>query len=447
MEKLDIPSDVNYIISTLHGAGYQAFAVGGCVRDAVMGTVPHDWDVTTNARPDDIERVFCDTKKAGYGKDHGTVVLIPDHECVEVTTYRIDGNYTDGRHPDTVTFTDDVKLDLSRRDFTMNAMIYDPATGIYDEFSGREDIKNRIIRAVGDPDRRFTEDALRIMRAMRFESTLGFACEPLTCTSIHENAHLLSLVSQERKTEEFLKLLCGKDVMRVLDSYRDVIGLLFPDIIPCIGFDQKSKYHIYDVWEHIIHSVSAAPQDPEIRMALFLHDIGKPSCATFDERGGHFYGHGETGAEMSRKILDGMKLPRNFCDAVYMLVKYHDYPLDASEKTVRRRLARFGESFLRKLCTVQRADAAGHGTKTDAVFEKIDATQAMIDKIVALNACFSLRDLAINGNDLYAMGVQKGPQMKYLLNKALSAVVDDDVKNDRQELEKYVRSIIDKQPI
>ena len=299
---MNCPESVRTVLGTLEAAGYEAWCVGGCVRDTLLGRVPGDWDVTTSAMPEETMAVFG--KRAfPTGLQHGTVTVRTHHEAIEVTTYRVDGEYRDHRRPDSVTFTRSLEEDLRRRDFTVNAMAMSLRGELRDPFGGQMDLKNSVLRCVGEPDRRFGEDALRILRGLRFAATLGFTIEQETAESIHRSRNDLKDIAVERIQVELFKLLSGRNAAEILRQFPDVIGVFWPEVLPMVGFDQCNHHHCYDVWEHTLRAVEAVPCDPILRCAMLLHDIGKPACFTMDEAGvGHFYGHGA----ISRELADGM---------------------------------------------------------------------------------------------------------------------------------------------
>ncbi|MBR5773515.1 MAG: HDIG domain-containing protein, partial [Clostridia bacterium] len=305
--KIALPACIQYVISTLNDNGYESFIVGGCVRDYLMGKTPHDYDVTTSATPEQVKTCFNNNKVIETGIKHGTVTVLVDGESVEITTYRIDGEYKDNRHPELVTFSKTIDEDLRRRDFTVNAIAYNPEKGFVDLFNGIQDIKNGVISCVGNPDERFNEDGLRILRALRFTSVLDFEISKETSDSIHRNKMLILNVSPERIWTEFKKLLCGKNVRRVLLEYSDVIGVFIPEILDSVGFEQNNPYHCYDVLTHTAHAVENAPDDVVIRLAAFFHDIGKPSVYSEDENGGHFYSHAKVSEEITNAVLTRLR--------------------------------------------------------------------------------------------------------------------------------------------
>ena len=429
-----LPNEAAFVLSRLEGAGYEAFVVGGAVRDMLRGVPASDWDITTSARPGQIEAVFSDCRVIETGIRHGTVTVLSGNMPIEITTYRTDGEYRDCRHPDEVHFTASIKEDLQRRDFTMNAIAYNPKHGFVDPFGGQNDIKAGVIRAVGDPVRRFSEDALRILRAIRFASALGMQIAPETARAVHSERELLGHVAAERQREELLKLLCGADVESVLIEFSDVIAVCVPEISASIGFCQHNSHHTRDVWGHIACAVAAIPADPLLRMTMLLHDIGKPACFTLDEDGiGHFFGHAAVGGEMADKALRRLRFDNDTRERIKALVSHHDYPITPEEKPLRRMLRRFGEEMTRQLITVHRADVSALAPPYCDDTAALALAGQMLDKILASDACFSLRDLAINGDDLLSLGLS-GKEIGESLERCLTAVTEGDVPNEREAL-------------
>ena len=431
----ELPRSARFVLKRLHDAGFQAYVVGGCVRDTLLGLAPKDWDVCTSALPHEMQRVFADCHVIETGLQHGTLTVMFDHEPYEVTTFRVDGEYTDHRHPDEVIFVADVREDLSRRDFTVNAMAWSEESGVVDAFGGQEDLEKRLIRCVGDPRKRFDEDALRIMRAMRFASVYGFAIDPDTDAAIHELKHTLSGVAAERIRVELQKLLCGKDAGRILRAYRDVIFTIFPAMAPMDGFDQRSHHHLWDVWEHTVRAVENVPATETLRLAMLLHDCGKTAAFSLDEQGeGHFYGHEEHSLRMAEKMLADLKLDNATRDRVLLLIGSHGWPVTPERRLLKRRLNRLGEEALRQLIEVKRADALATGTKDAAGVEAHrTGILAALDALVAEQPCVTLRDMAVNGRDMMALGA-KGPVVGQTLQWLLEQVLDDVLPSDREAL-------------
>ncbi|MEG1820344.1 MAG: HD domain-containing protein [Oscillospiraceae bacterium] len=430
-----LPAQVKTAIDMLEQQGFDAFIVGGCVRDSVLKVAPPDWDITTSALPEEILTVFKDFKTIKTGIKHGTVTVIINEMPLEITTFRIDGNYLDNRHPQSVEFCCSLNEDLSRRDFTINSMAFNESSGLIDILGGLNDIDRKIIKCVGNPDERFCEDALRILRALRFSSVLGFDLEQSTSDSILRNDHLLQNVSKERIGCELLKLLCGKNVVNVLLKYRKVFAKIIPEIEPMFDFDQKNKHHIFDVWEHTVYAIGFSEADPIVRLTLLLHDIGKPRCYTVDNNGvGHFYGHGNFSADIANTVLKNLRLSNEMSATILTLVKYHDYDISADEKVIKMMLTKFTLPVLNLLFKVQTADSLAHNPVYSGYTEKIQEAKIMADEIVERDECFSLKKLNINGNDLIDIGITDGKKIGEILNLLLIEVIDTEVCNDKASL-------------
>ena len=438
-----IPSEVLYIIGKLEEVGYEAYMVGGCVRDAVLGTEPGDWDICTIALPEQIIKCFEEHRTIKTGMKHGTITLVLEENNFEITTYRVDGIYSDSRRPDTVEFVSDLKKDLLRRDFTINAMAYSPKSGIIDFFGGQDDLKAGLIRCVGDADERFKEDALRIIRALRFASALGFTIERSTADSCIANKRLLSKIAVERISCELNKLITGQGVFHVLMNFIPVITKIIPEIAPMILFEQNSRYHCFDVFHHTVTSINFAPNDVIVRQALLFHDIAKPQCYTEDEHGGHFYGHPQMGAEITKEILLRLKYSNEAIESITELVLLHDEEICPTSKHIKRWLNRIGETRLRQLIEVKRADALAHTEKYGRIrVNTINDAELILNKIIEQQQCFSLRDLAINGNDLISFGVLPGVKIGSILNKLVDMVIDEKVENNKESLLKSVKELL-----
>lgn len=438
-EDFRIPSGVRNVLHVLDGAGYEAWLVGGCVRDHMMGLPPKDFDVATSATADRVIAAFAGFRVIGTGLKHGTVTVLSEGVPVEVTTYRVDGSYSDGRHPDKVTFTSDIADDLSRRDFTINAMAYAPEKGYLDCFGGRDDLAGKIIRCVGDPDRRFGEDALRILRALRFASRLGFAIEPSTAQAIHRQRELLGKIAVERITQELFGLLCGDGAGSVMRQFSDVMAQIIPPLGRMYGFEQHNPHHDSDVWEHTLRAVDASPRDRVLRLAALLHDIGKPDCFAMGSDGiGHFYGHPAKSREIAEDIFDRyLRVDNRTKERVLFLVERHDEKLIPDRKILRRRMAKYGEDALRQLIALSRADLAGQAEQTAAdLLQELDEAERILEELSSESLCLTLRDLAINGGDLMAMGVPKGPEVGRILKELLADVCDEKLVNTPEALRK-----------
>ena len=439
-----VPADAQQIIDRLEASGHSAYIVGGCVRDAIMGRTPHDYDICTSALPNEVLAIFSDRKVIETGLKHGTVTVQGDDDYYEVTTYRIDGEYTDGRHPDKVKFVDDVTEDLSRRDFTINAMAYNTHTGLMDPFNGYDDIQNGLIRCVGNPINRFNEDALRIMRAVRFAATCGFTIHKDTNDAMINLRHLLAQVSEERKTSEFCKMIVCADVDLIM-TYRDIFATFIPELKATFDFVQNNPHHIYDVYTHIAHSVTKAPQDIHIRLALMFHDIAKPNTYVEDDAGvGHFYGHAVESATMAKEIMKRMRLDNDTIAIVSNLIESHDMQINESLKSTRRMISKMGEEQSRRLIEVMRADKLAQSTNADTVknLEMLDVMESNIDIVKANDECFTLKNLAINGHDLIALGITDGKLIGKTLNYLLDIVLTEPEKNIKDILIELALSFI-----
>ena len=439
-----IPEYVNCILSQLRQAGFKAYAVGGCVRDILRGAAPHDWDVCASARPDEIQQVFFDLPQIDTGKKHGTIAVILDHKPVEITTFRADGDYLDNRHPAAVTFLTDLEGDLARRDFTVNAMALDEDEQPIDLFGGREDLKNHIIRTVGDPAQRFREDGLRILRGLRFASRLDFAIEPATARAMIAERELLTNISAERIFTELKGILTGQAAGRVLRQFAPVIFAILPELAPLAGFEQHSPYHDSDVWEHTLRALEASPGDVVFRLALLFHDCGKPACFTRDETGrGHFYGHPQKSRELAEQALRRLKCDNDSLERVLYLIEKHDTWLPETEKNMRRLVMAVGETRLWDLLTVQRCDALAHAPLgRDPALRNIEKWEKLLDAVLQDAPCLSLKDLALSGDDLLALGMVPGPRMGQLLNQILEQVADGELRNERPALLAYAKKHI-----
>lgn len=445
--KIEIPAEVRSILSVIQKSGGSAYVVGGCVRDAILGRTPHDWDICTSLRPAQTVNLFShyDCAVIETGLKHGTVTIRFKGENYEVTTFRKDSTYSDNRHPDAVAFVDDVKEDLARRDFTMNAMAYNEEAGLVDPFNGRDDLRFGIIRCVGDPDERFQEDALRILRAMRFSARFGFAIDPNTKEAMLRNRDLLSNIAWERVREELLGILSGEDAAAVLREYQSIITQIIPELSPTVWFDQKSVWHIYDVWEHSLHVVDAiAASMPLLRFASLVHDIAKPQCAEVKEDGIHlrFHGHGEAGEPIVRDVMNRLRFSNAEIAKVTQLVRIHDNFIEPTERAVRRLLGSIGEEQFLDLMVLRRADISAQAEQDNEVrFAKLVTLRCLAHDIAVKNECFSLKDLAVNGRDLIDAGIASGPELGKILIRLLDTVIDAPEKNTREELLRLARHI------
>lgn len=433
--RIAFPRFISEAIEKLERAGYEAYAVGGCVRDAILGKIPNDWDITTSAKPDETAAVFADYRTIETGVKHGTLTVLMDGIPLEITTFRSDGVYLDHRHPKEVRFSDSLSEDLKRRDFTVNAMAYNERIGLVDLFGGQSDLENHVIRTVGDANARLEEDGLRILRGLRFASVLGFEIDADTARAIHEKRELLKAISAERIREEFCKLICGRNAVPILREYADVFGVFLPELTACMGVDQNTKYHCYDVFEHLLHALEANDgKDLTLRLAILFHDVGKPETYSEDELGGHFYGHGEKSAELCEKILQRLRFDRRTAEDTLALVSMHDRVPTADKKSVKRLMAKMSEENILRLLEVKRCDRMAHAPDYRTLSSDLFEIPRVIEEIKAENACFSLRNLAVNGKDLQSIGIRPGKELGAILESLLEQVIDEKLPNERERL-------------
>lgn len=447
MGRIRIPRGASDVMTVLALDGFDSYVVGGCVRDSLLGLEPHDWDICTNATPGEVLETFArrGIRTIETGIKHGTVTVCLDGVGqYEVTTFRIDGEYSDSRHPDSVSFTSSLQEDLSRRDFTMNAMAYNEVSGLIDPFGGEKALRHNEISCVGNPADRFQEDALRVMRALRFASTYGFSIQEDTAKAIHEFAPRLTNIAAERIQAELNRLLLGKGALQILLDYSDVMAVIIPELAPCIGFDQKNPYHEYTIYDHIAHAVSNyTGDDLSVKVALLLHDVGKPRCYTEDERGGHFHGHGVPSHDLADAITKRLRYDNKTRDEVLTLVLYHDSVIEPTYNVVRRWLNKIGESNFRKLLCVRMADIKAHSRGTQASrIERCLALHSILDEVIAQEQCFSMKDLVINGRDIMSLGVPEGKlvgdTLRHILDMVINAEVPNEIEPQMQAARQYL---------
>ena len=426
-----LPQAVRSCLDTLEQAGFPTYAVGGCVRDSVLGLTPHDYDLCSAALPDQMKVIFSGFQLVLAGEKHGTVGVVTPEGVVEITTFRTEGGYTDNRHPNWVRFVPNIEDDLARRDFTVNAMAWSPYRGFADPFGGQEDLKNHILRAVGHPETRFREDSLRILRGVRFAVRYGLKPESETLKAMKVLGSLMDNLARERVFDELCKLL---PLMKVpdLQLFAPILTAAIPELAPTLGFEQHTPHHIYDVYTHTAHVIAGVSQDLTLRWTALLHDLGKVPTCTIDENGrGHFLGHAQKSAEMADVILRRLKAPTALREQVVLLIRLHMTPLEPDPKLLRRRLRQHGTETVLQLHAFQRADYTAKGTGTDfAWFDHIDA---LLEEILSQDACLSLKDLAINGHDLMTLGFQ-GPAIGQCLNALLDRVLDGALPNETDAL-------------
>lgn len=438
--KISLPKDVEYIINTLQRAGYEAYAVGGCVRDTILNREPDDWDITTSAKPMEIKRLFPVTIDTGI--QHGTVTVLKNHVGYEVTTYRIDGEYADNRHPKEVIFTANLKEDLLRRDFTINAMAYNHEEGIIDEYGGLDDIRDGIIRCVGNPYDRFSEDALRIMRAVRFSAQLGYRIEEETSKAIIKLSPNLASISAERINTELTKLLLSPNPDYLRDAYRlGITGVVLPELDRCMECEQVNPHHCYSVGEHTLHSLKIVPDDKVLRYTMLFHDFGKPDTQSVGEDGRmHFYGHPAVSERMASDIMHRLKFDNDTMNAVKLLCKNHDLEITEDNKHVRRAMNKLGTDNFGKLLMVKRADCMAQSDyKREEKLASLDNLTSIYNEIVNAGECVCMKDLAVCGRDLIDLGIKPGPAMGAILDELLNKVIDDPTLNDREVLLEIVK--------
>lgn len=440
---MQLPCEVERILLRLEDGGHEAWLVGGVVRDALWRQPEVlaqsadlralDYDIATGARPDEVEQLFMDMRQYAVGKKHGTIAVRTRDGLVEITTFRRDGAYSDRRHPDAVQFGVSIEEDLARRDFTVNAIAWNPSRGMRDPFGGRGDLEKGILRAVGDPMARFQEDGLRILRAVRLCAQHGFVIEPQTWKAMQDSFSCLHQVSAERIASELTWLLCGRYARRVLIAYRECIGAVLPELIPMFDLSQQSVHHRFDVWEHTVEAMSQAPPQPLLRWTMLLHDSGKPACKTVDENGrGHFYGHAKVSRQIAAQIAARLRFGTEQSELLCFLVAHHDNPLGADAQFVRRKLSRIGEERFRLLLSVQKAD--WYGKRMEAYdLQSLIQTEGLLEDVLAQRHCVSRKMLAVNGDDMVKLGLQ-GKQIGEMLETLLAAVLEVPESNEREML-------------
>lgn len=437
-----IPDEVRGIISAFEENGFEAYAVGGCVRDALLGRNPGDYDIASSALPEETKRIFAGEKIIGTGIKHGTLTLFRNGKPFEITTFRVESEYRDHRRPEKVAFTKSLREDLSRRDFTVNAMAFSERTGIIDPFGGAEDLEKGIIRAVGEPEKRFGEDALRIMRALRFAAVLGFEIEEKTAEAAFGKKELLRDISRERISAELSKLLCGKDAGRILLENPEIFSVFIPEILPLRGFNQRHFRHDRDVLGHIAAVIDASPQKPEVRLAALFHDIAKPECFSVDDEGtGHFYGHAVRGAEIAEEVLRRLRFDNKTTEKVALLVRHHEDRFPPEKKAVRRLLGKIGWEAFEDLLSLMEADEAGKRKEFSLPAESFAEYRRIAGEILREGECFSLRELALSGDDLIAAGFVPGRRIGEILGILLEKVTGEELPNEREALLRFALSL------
>lgn len=430
---MNIPASILEIINKLENHNFCAYLVGGCVRDWLMGIQPHDYDITTNAMPEQIMAVFSDEKVIPTGLKHGTVTVIYAEKSVEITTFRADIDYKDHRHPERVEFSQSIYDDLKRRDFTINAIAFNPKTGYIDLFDGINDIKSKIIRCVGNADERFNEDALRILRALRFSCQTGFEIENMTAASMLKNKHLLEYVSAERKRDELLKAICTDNFLDPFMLYREIIAKIIPEIEKCFDFKQRSKYHHLDVYSHLLCTMKNISPTPILRLTMLFHDIGKPYVYTNDNGIGHFYGHAKVSCDIALKTMKNLRLDNISINKIMFLIKYHDLPLENTDQFIKRWLNKAGKELYFDLIDVHIADDSGKHQDYRGRIDDYLRLKAKAKEIISRGDCFSLTDLKVNGNDMIDLGF-RGKEIGKVLSHLLNLVISNEIENEKEAL-------------
>lgn len=432
---INVPEKVKTIIHTLIEAGYEAYAVGGCVRDSILGREPNDWDITTSAKPEIVKGLFRRTIDTGI--QHGTVTVMLEKEGFEVTTYRIDGEYEDARHPKEVTFTFNLLEDLKRRDFTINAMAYNDEVGLVDEFQGMQDIEHKTIRCVGVATERFGEDALRILRAIRFSAQLGYEIEDKTKEAIQELAPALRHISAERIQAELVKLLVSPHPEYIRTMYETGVSkVILPEFDKAMLTSQNNPHHCYSVGEHTLVALTQIREDKVLRLSILLHDLGKPDTKSTDEFGiDHFYGHAELGRELAHAILKRLRFDNDTLQKVERLVCWHDYKMECKARSVRRGLHKIGEDLFLPLLEIKKADSLGQSEyeRTEKL-EEIENLKKIYQVVLEKRQCLSLKDLSVTGTDLIEAGIKPGKQIGVILNYLLELVLDNPERNEKEIL-------------
>lgn len=439
MDNILLPQEVSFIINTLQSHGYEAYAVGGCVRDSLLGRTPKDWDITTSAMPEETKSLFLRTFDTGI--EHGTITVLLNGTGYEVTTYRIDGKYEDSRHPTEVTFTRSLKEDLLRRDFTINAMAYNPVSGLVDIFDGEKDLKRGLIRCVGNASERFSEDALRILRGVRFAAQLGFTLDPETRDSMKQLAPTLQNISAERIQTELIKILTSGHPEFLREAYElGITAQFLPEFDLLMTTTQETPHHMYTVGEHTLHALQNVRPEKLLRLTMLFHDMGKPAYKTIDETGrAHFKKHAVESERITKEVLKRLKFDNDTLGKTCRLVLYHDYRMPAEKKNIRRAINRIGEDIFPYYMEVRRADVLAQSLyKREEKLENLDQIEQLYKEICADKECVSLKTLAVTGNDLIEAGMTPGKEIGQKLQELLSLVLEDPSLNTKEALLRHL---------
>ena len=429
-----IPDAVQQALQLLNQAGYEAYLVGGCVRDFLLGQQPHDWDITTNAKPTAIKTVFAAYPTLETGIQHGTITVLLQELPIEITTYRTESVYSDHRHPDAVCFASQLQADLSRRDFTINALAYHPQTGLLDYVQGQRDLQQKLIRTVGNPQTRFQEDPLRILRGLRLAAVLGFQIQPQTAQAMLQQKEWLQTIAAERIQQEFSRLLCGTEAANVLRNHIATISVFLPELSAMVGFQQYNPHHIYDVWEHTLHALDTLPPNLVLRLTMLFHDCGKPQTFQKIHGIGHFYGHAQASEATAQTALQRLKFPQKIIAQVLPLIKYHDMVIPTEEVFLKRWLQKRGEAFVRQLLQIKRADNLGQHPQFHYRQQEISQQEQLLTQILQEKQCFQRKDLAIHGNDLLQLGYPQNESIGIVLQLLLDAVIQNQLPNEKEAL-------------
>lgn len=443
--KVDIPEYIKSVLKIYNDAGFEAFIVGGAVRDILLEKIPHDYDIASSATPDEGLEILAQKglHTIDMSKKHGTIIVMSDGNQVEITTYRIDGEYADSRHPDSVLFTRSIDEDVKRRDFTMNALYIDREGNLVDKVGGESDIANRLIRTCGDPDKRFNEDALRILRALRFSANLGFTIESKTSESILKNYRLIGEISKERIASEFVKLLTGRYASRVIKEYLEVFAFIIPELGVMKGFDQKSKYHDKDLLEHTLAVLDGVmPRSDELCLAALLHDIGKPAVFTVGEDGyGHMHQHNIVSSEIATRFMDEYKFSNAFKKLVTDLIMLHD-TFPSTKSSIRKYVSEYSLEFFKELSSLQRADIGAHSEYGKNRISILEERDTILEEIIRDQECLSIKDLKISGSDIIELGIPSGPRVGSILRDVFDKVLEEKIPNESEALLEYVRKLV-----
>lgn len=442
--KITLPKDVEFILRKLSSHGFEAYIVGGCVRDSVLGIIPNDWDITTNAKPKDVINCFRDYQMFDNGVKHGTVSVIINNNVYEITTFRIDGDYEDFRHPKSVQFSTTLKDDLARRDFTINAMAYSPDVGLIDYYGGVDDLNLKAIRCVGAPKERFNEDALRILRGLRFASVYGFSIEIKTSEAVLATAELLNNISEERIASEFNKLLCGETASYILNRFKKVIAVFIPEIKVMFNFDQNNPHHDKTLWRHTTSTIFHIENDLILRLTMFFHDIGKPMSRKYDEikKLCHYKGHGKFSSAIAENVLKRLKYSNDIIETVTLLIKYHDVRFSDNKKQIKHVLTAIGEENFVRLLKVQKADMLAQSSyNREEKLRNFALAEQTFAEVIKEKECFKLCDMDINGHDLIHLGITNGIDIGRTLKLLLSMIIDEKIENKKDVLIEQARRI------